>query len=85
MAGAVGFTYFFHLHTFVVQTKHYQPDLRAYGLIISYSFIIFFNLLFSGLIIWSITDGLFGFRAFFADAYTHSTAYFEQLAGKFGE
>ena len=85
MVGAVGFTYFFHVHTFFVQTRHYQPDLRAYGLIPSYSFIIFFNLLFSGLILWSVTDGLMGFRVFFADAYGHVATYLDALGTKFGE
>ncbi len=85
LVAAIGFTYLFHLHTFMVQTKTYQPDLRAYGLIPSYSFIVFFNLLFSGFILLSITDGLWGFKTFLLDTYEHIYSYLEPLSSKFAE
>ena len=75
MIGAIGFTYMFHLHTFLVQTKGHQPDLRIYGRIPSYIFILLINLVMTGMIIGSITDGLMAFRNFSVSAwnYTYTT------------
>ena len=64
MIGALGFTYIFHIQTFVGQTRGFQPDLREYGLITSYVFIILINLLMTGMIIGSITNGLGAFKGF---------------------
>ena len=65
----------FHLHTFLVQTKGHQPDLRIYGRIPSYVFILLFNLVMTGMIIGSITDGLMAFKDFSMSTwnYTYTT------------
>jgi hypothetical protein len=46
LAGAVGFTYFFHLTSLVKEAYPSQPDLVLSGRLFSYLYILFFNLLF---------------------------------------
>ncbi len=83
LVGAVGFSYMFHLHTYLSQTKYYQPDLLMYGLIPSYSFIILINLFFSGIIIMSVSHGLSAFKAYFDSVYRHSGSYLYPLLSYF--
>ena len=62
IAAIIGFSYCFHLQTFAKQTRHYQTDLRKYGLFPSYGFIILLNLFFGSVILFSMIYGLEAFK-----------------------
>lgn len=47
------FTFIFYLHSVLVDTKPYQPDIKRYGYLLSYLFIATFNFFFLGIIILS--------------------------------
>ena len=72
VVGLIGLTFMFHIHTFIKQTRSHQPDLKIYGLIPSYSFILFFNLFFSGVIFLSLKDGLWAFITFAEGGFRYS-------------
>lgn len=57
----LGFSYFFHLHTNWLQTGNRQTDITKYPLFTSYSFIILFQLLMLGIILFSFKSGLNAF------------------------
>ena len=65
LAAVIGFTYCFHLQTFAKQTRHYQTDLKKYGLFPSYGFIILMNLFFGSVILFSVQYGLAAFKEVF--------------------
>lgn len=83
LLGGIGFTYMFHIHTFFMQAKAYQPDLKEYGLFTSYGFIIFFNLLFSGFVIRSAVEGLPGLKNFIIGAYQQIYPFVNQIFAAF--
>jgi len=62
----IGFSYTFHLHTFFIQARTYQPDIYENGYFQSYSFILFFNLFFIGLFTLEILYGLSAFKIIFS-------------------
>ncbi len=72
MLGLIGFTYMFHIHTFIDQTRGFQTDLRMYGLLPSYLFILLLHLILSGTIIGSIVEGFFAFQSFGLLAWEYS-------------
>ncbi len=53
----LGFTWMFHLSTFFQQLGSHQSDITRYGLFFSYSFILWLNLLMTGLILSNIRGG----------------------------
>lgn len=61
----IGFSYIFHLHTFISQCKSNQPDIKKYGLFSSLSFIIFFNFLFLLVVLTENHSGISSIKTIF--------------------
>ncbi len=54
----IGLTFAFHYHAYLTQTKTYQTDLKKYGYMFSYIYIIAVNFLFIGIIFLSFRMSL---------------------------
>ncbi|MEO1410746.1 MAG: hypothetical protein AAFW73_12750, partial [Bacteroidota bacterium] len=53
----LGFAWMFHLSTFFQQMGGHQSDITRYGRLFSYSFILWLNLLVTGLILANLRGG----------------------------
>lgn len=66
----IGFSFFMHLHAFIVQIKPYQTDLIAHGLIKSYLYIFSFLPMNIGICLYSVDMNLwYGIRYFFSESW----------------
>lgn len=60
----IGLTYLFHLHTNWLQVGFRQTDITKYPLLTSFGFILFFQLLFLGIVLLHYQEGWRAFIAF---------------------
>lgn len=62
--GLLGFTLMSHLTGLFQELRVSQPDLHQHGMFFSWIMVVFFNLLFAGMILASVADGWSGVAQF---------------------
>ncbi len=85
----IGFTYFNHLKNLFQEFRFGQPDIQMSGVFFSSVFILFFNILFAGLILFSLPEEMPSSGHFLLggltqtwELFTGFRTYFRQWVGK---